>query len=247
MTSTAANCVSRSPILIDPAVLFSIRNETADQHVIEIFCADKSVWTAEVAEQAYQLVKAAAENGSALAMCLCSRFHGAGWGRPVSTVTAFEWAKQSADTGFPPGCFELGNCYENGIGVPCDLEQARYLYVLAVEGGFGFAACHLANLYHSGRFGQRDTHLALHYANLGYQLKDAMAPLLIATWFENGDGVIRNESEAVLWYTRAAELGNFFASNRLNNAYTSGELGLPRDPKLAQRFESMFNAQLPHT
>ncbi|WP_426344103.1 hypothetical protein ACN9MU_02690 [Pseudoduganella sp. R-32] len=61
---------------------------------------------------------------------------------------------------------------------------------------------------------------------------------MIASWFERGEGVAKNEEQAARWYLRAAEMGNFLASLRLSEAYSNAELGLPKDETLAKKFES---------
>lgn len=233
------------PALIDPTLAYALEHDPPDPVLQEICQQDTTKWDQATASRNYELFREAAEAGSPFAMCICSRFCRAGWGQKASEERALTWVRESARKGFAPGLFELGSCYEQGVGVPIDLEEARRYYSLAVEGGFGFAGCHLAVMYHSGRFGPPDIIKALQYANLGYQLKDAMAPVLLGSWYENGEGVIRNQQEAVLWYRRAAELGNFFASDRLARAYARGELGLPKDAALAKKFESILDSQLP--
>jgi TPR repeat protein len=231
-------------MLGDPILRFASSRETIDPALVDICLADKTKWNAAAAKQACEIVQVAARAGSAFARCMCFGFSLAGLGQVKSNDSAFQWATGAADVGFPPGNFLLGKCHEEGIGVPIDLERARQYYELAADGGFGFAACHLAALFHSGRLGNANRLRALDYAALAYQLNDPMAPLLLGGWYEEGDSVIRNENEAVLWYTRAAELGNFFACDRLSRAYALGELGLPKDMELAKKYESMFDSQL---
>jgi TPR repeat protein len=235
---------SPMPMLTDPVLLYALKKESIDPEWVEICRLDKTTWDAATACHSYEIFRKAAEADSAFAMCMCYGFCVAGWGQPISKESAFQWVEKAAAKEYAPGYFLLGNCYENGIGIPVDIEQARCYYVLASDAGFGFAACHLAELCHSGKFGRPDMIKALEYATHAYQLQEPMAPLLIASWYEQGDGVIENEKEALLWYKRAAELGNFFASDRLNRAYRYGELGLPKDIDLANKFEAMFNSQL---
>lgn len=232
-------------MLVDPVLSFASKYESIDPEWIEICQLNKATWDVSTANRSYEIFRKAAEAGSSFAMCMCYGFSLAGWGQPKSNETAYYWAKQAASKGFAPGYFILGSCYENGIGVSADLEQARHYYELAVEGGFGFAACHLAAMYHSGQFGRRDMIKAIENAALAYQFHEPMGPLLIAGWYETGDGVIRNEKAAVLWYERAAELGNFLASDRLSRAYAVGELGLAKDGNLAKKYEEMFHSQVP--
>lgn len=236
--------LSLPTMLVDPALAYATQSGPVPPELVQICHLDKTRWDDATARRSYKTILLAAEAGSPFAMCMCCRFCQAGWGREQSNEEALEWAKKADKAGFAPGCFELGNCYEKGIGVPANIDQACDHYKLAVDRGFGFAACHLASLYHSGRLGKQNNSEAVRYATLAYELKDPASPLLMAGWYEDGDGVIRNEKEAVLWYSRAAELGNFIASNRLSRAYELGELGLPRDSELAKKYRLMFDNQL---
>jgi TPR repeat protein len=94
-----------------------------------------------------------------------------------------------------------------------------------------------------GDLGPADVPNALRYMEQAYHDGESLGALTLAQRFESGRQVIPNMPVAVRWYQKASEMGNFFATHRLQVAYTLGELGLPRDPELATRYQSAFNAQ----
>lgn len=228
----------------DPVLLYAMANGLATSELIEISRLDKTVTNPVLAKNLYEKAKTAAENGSAFAMYLCSRFCKLGWGCNQSVGDAFAWAERAANQGFAPAYFEIGSYYEEGVGAEIDIDRARKYYESATTAGFGAAASHLAMLYQSGCLWQRDMAKALEYVAIANDLKDSAAPFLAAVWYEEGDGVIRNFKEALAWYQRASELGNFIASNRLSRAYKCGELGLAKDSKLAQKYELKSDSQM---
>lgn len=237
--------LSQYPMFADRALEFASRSGAVDPELARISAVDAREWDETAARKAYETVLAAADKGSPYAMSICVRFCERGWGRSLSNDEAFRWAKMAASAGFAPGSFELGACYERGIGVSKDLDEARKHYEDAAEGGFGYAAHHLALLHHSGAFGARDAPRAIQYALRAYDLGEIMSAAEIARWYEDGDGVVKNETEAVKWYEIASSHGDFFASNRLSLAYALGELGLPKDPDLARKYVALGAMQVP--
>jgi TPR repeat protein len=66
---------------------------------------------------------------------------------------------------------------------------------------------------------------------------------VLGGWYENGDGIEKNESAAVMWYERASKLGSFLASERLHSAYLYGELGLVVNKITAKKYLDLFESQ----
>ena len=57
---------------------------------------------------------------------------------------------------------------------------------------------------------------------------DAAAMVNIGLMYANGEGVVKDDKEAVKWYRKAAELGNAGAMNNLCFKYANGE-GVVKD------------------
>jgi hypothetical protein len=230
-------------MIADPTLLFASMHSAIDPELISVCSLDVRNCDTSTARLAFEKSREIAESGSAFAMCMCSRFCREGWGTAQSDDDAFKWAKRASDTRFPPGQYELGRCYEDGIGVRHDLEEACRNYIMASDGGFGFAACHLASIYHTKEPGSSGNAKAFEWAKRAYELNESMAPLELARWYEQGEGVIKNEREAAIWYARASELGNFLASSRLSMAYALGNLGFQQNAEMARKYEELSYSQ----
>jgi uncharacterized protein len=231
-------------MIFDPTFLFARTRSTIDPELVDICFLDVSNCDLATARRAFEVCHSAAVCGSAFAMCMCSRFCRSGWGTTQSDHDAFQWATMASGVGFPPGYYELGRCYEEGIGVSKDIELARRNYASASEGGFGYAALFLAVSYHKKEIDSPDNAIALEWARRAYELNESTAALELARWYEEGEGVIKNPKEAVIWYARASALGNFFASARLGIAYEMGNLGLHQDREMAQKYEQLSITQM---
>lgn len=70
--------------------------------------------------------------------------------------TAAELFRDSAALGFPPAQYELGLCYEHGIGLERNMARAVELYALAAEQEDAQAQCALGNLYFTGNGVEQD-------------------------------------------------------------------------------------------
>jgi len=228
----------------DPLLAYATKTAHVDLELARISQLDKMQCDDASANRFYELFRQAAESGSAYAMCMCSRFCIMGWGTIQSNDKAFWWAEKAAATGFAPGHFEVGTCFEQGVGVSINFDQAIRHYELAIEGGFGFAAFHLARTYSEGKSCARHMIKAVEYAKRAYLLNEPMASSLLASWYELGDGVVRDTKEAVLWYERSAAIGDSLACHRLSMAYATGELGLTKNGELAQKYAAMFESLL---
>jgi len=194
----------------------------------------------EGALAAFVRVRDAANRGSAFAMCICSRLARAGVGTEQSGADAHSWAKRAAETGFAPGIYELGLCFEKAVGVERDLAAAFSHYQQSADGGFGFAAHRLGRECCEGAFENVDTTRAVQYMALAYDLGESLAAYDLGQWYEAGKKVQRDYTAAVLWYERAAALGDPAATFRLHIAYSRGELGLPQNRTKANEYADMF-------
>ncbi|MBI4623089.1 MAG: sel1 repeat family protein [Verrucomicrobia bacterium] len=88
------------------------------------------------------------------------------------------------------------------------------------------------------------------------QKGDADAQLHLGLMYATGRGVVRDSTEAVKWYRKAAEQGNATAQGNLGSFYANGE-GVPKDaieglawsgatsqPRQAKRFLSRIETTL---
>ncbi len=228
---------------IDPLLKYAIENEDVSKRLVDVSMMPKSKWNLDEAHDYYIEFVQAANAGSCFAMCICARFCRLGIGVKASESSAIEWGKKAANEKFAPGYFEIGFCYEHGVGVEVDQEQAFKFYTESASAGYAYAATYLAAKLHDGNLGFRDIKKAIMYAELGYEYGDATAPLVLGGWYENGNGVDKNLDVALMWYKRASEMGSFLASERLHSAYMYGELGLMADKIKAKKYLDLFESQ----
>lgn len=179
-----------------------------------------------------------AEAGSKLAMCMCAA-QMRSVGGMESGREAIKWARRAAESGYPPGQFELGRCYEDGVGVPRQLDEAIRLYEASADAGYPQGALALALRYHLGQDIPVDSIRAFHYITRAIELGSAYAPFELATWYEQGHGVATDLSLARHWYEVAAEGGSALACLRLSTAYSFGGLGVMPDRSKATKYEEL--------
>lgn len=229
--------------VINPLIAYAIEHGLERSELIAIAGVDKRDISPDSAALLYAKVKTAAEAGDPFAMCLCCSFLTNGFGTRKDSQEAFNWALRSARMDFAPGHFEAGFCFERSIGTNADLESAKQHYLSALNGGYGFAAYHLAMMYHAGKFGEAFKKNAVPYASQAFEMGESLGAYMLGHWYETGDGVSRDASEALSWYEKASNAGNFLASFRLGAAYKRGELGVTPSHSRSQEYEALSASQ----
>ncbi|CAG8561355.1 25536_t:CDS:2 [Gigaspora rosea] len=84
-------------------------------------------------EQAFKLLKSAADKGNALAMNTLATCCQRGYGTKVDRVEGFKLFEKAAKIGLPASQYELGDCYEYGNGIKINLKKALIWYEKASE------------------------------------------------------------------------------------------------------------------
>lgn len=130
---------------------------------------------------------------------------------------------------------------------PSTAEDAFNQFVEAAMAGSSFAMCICSRLLREGRGTSQSAEQALLWAERAAHTGFAPGVYELARCYEYGVGVdpdVRKAGAAVLWYERASELGDPFASVRLQFAYSIGQLGLPKNPELARQYEELSKQQI---
>jgi uncharacterized protein len=162
-------------------------------------------------------------------MCICASCYRSGWGVEINHQQVFQFAMAAASKKFAPGLFELGYCYELGIGITQDLKKGRDLEDEAAQNGYAVAANHLAIQYYNSQSNENSAQLALKYAEIGFQIGDSFSASLIASWYEEGGKLPKDLDVARQWYETAARMGSQSACSRLAFAFLNGDLENPVD------------------
>jgi TPR repeat protein len=221
--------------------LFRFAEEKSDNHALSLGKRlASSVHCEESRKTAFRLCLGKAKNDSPFAMVVTSQLFQKGWGCKRDPARAFFWARISAESGYPPGHFRLGECFEIALGVEKSISAAAACYRRSLDGGYGFAAYQLANLLSGAQM--YDAKLLRDILCKGIELNEPFAAFRLASWHEHE--VPSDVAAAAKWYEKASAMGLALASARLAKACRHGELGFAVDLRMAAHFESLGERQL---
>lgn len=103
--------------------------------------------------------------------------------------------------------YDLGHCYENGIGVAKDTKKAVYWYTKAADKGLANAQDRLGYCYNYGRGVAKDLNKAFEYYSKAANQGHAKAQSNLGTFYRYGEGIEKNLDKAIYWYKKAADQG----------------------------------------
>lgn len=121
----------------------------------------------------------------------------------------------SANVGYAAAQYELGCCYNLGMGVPQNKQEAFLWLRRAAEGGYRPAQTDVALFYAAGIGTAQDDAVALYWFRQAAEQGDACAQYNLGVMLLRGLGTVPNKEEALLWLRRAAEQGYFQAESLL--------------------------------
>lgn len=159
--------------------------------------------------------------------------------RIKNTSDKFEIDKcrESAESGYAPAQYQLGQCYEEGIGVERNLAKAFRCYWLASD------KCRPARERLNKDTYQCQLAKWLKKAVNRKDLADAdlaEAMCMLGSCYQHGYGVDCDMTLAVEWWRKAAEIGDAYACDCMGYCYSIGQGGLPKD--LEQAFAYYLKA-----
>ncbi|XAO25615.1 hypothetical protein I312_104443 [Cryptococcus bacillisporus CA1280] len=145
----------------------------------------------------------------------------------VDNDYAAELLAQSAELGYAPSAFKLGECYEYGkMGCPVDPALSIHYYNISAQQNHKDACFALTAWYLVGSPGvlpQSDTEAYL-WAKKAAELGLAKAQYAVGYFTETGIGIEANSQAALTWYKKAAEGGDKRAAKRLATGSRSSAL-----------------------
>jgi tetratricopeptide (TPR) repeat protein len=158
-------------------------------------------------------------------------------------ATALRVLRPLADRGNVGAQTNIGQMYENGLGVPQDYTEAARMYRFAADHGFAGAQVLLAWMYISGEGVPRNYAEALRLYHLAADQGDADAQKALGLSYFNGIyGVPQSFAEAAGWYTLAADQGEALAQSELGILYANGQ-GVRQDYVRAHMWFNLSAAQ----
>lgn len=165
-----------------------------------------------------------------------------GYGTQRNDAQAAQWFKRAAELGNPDGAYHYGYMRMYGHGVTADATDAVSWYKRAAEGGSARGELSYASALISGNGIARNETLAVpmmkslvaRHMQLSSDpdIREGQALMagLLGDFYRSGTGVGKDMTEAVRWYSLAAERGDRFAARDLAKMYYQGD-GMDKDFK----------------
>ena len=150
------------------------------------------------------------------------KMYAGGLGTEQDDAAAAKWFFQAAVRGYQYAQYSLAGLYSRGKGVPQDDGKALELYTLAAVQGFPYAAWELGKQYRDGIGCAADERQAARYFSAAYdgfrtladQRPDDRLQYRIGWMLLHGVGTERDETAALEWLEKSAELKNTYGRLR---------------------------------
>ena len=151
------------------------------------------------------------------------RMYASGLGTEQDDAASAKWFSQAAAQGYQYAQYSLAGLYSKGRGVPQDDGKALELYTLAAAQGFPYAAWELGKRYRDGTGCAADERQAARYFSAAYdgfrtladQRPDDRLQYRIGWMLLHGVGTERDETAALEWLEKSAELKNTYAEYQM--------------------------------
>src|SRR5439155_1020888 len=182
-------------------------------------------------------VKAKAEAGDAESEVELGLRYDKGEGVAKDQAEAVKWYRKAAEQNYATAQENLGVCYVSGEGVAENLVEAYKWLLLAVRQGNEHAKEGVTLLEHALRpeqiaQGQKRAHefkqKPLEEVKAKAEAGDAESEVELALRYDKGEGVAKDQVEAVKWYRKAAEQNYAKAQYELGFCYLDGK-GVPKN------------------
>lgn len=158
--------------------------------------------------------------------------------RKGNLIEAMHLLEKSATQGYVPAQTTLAFILDSAER---DAEAVHW-YQQAAKHEDADALFGLAGMYAKGEGTDKDPRKAGQLIQQAAQLEHREAMRVYAHALEYGQlGFLSSEPSAVKWYLKAAALGDKVSMQRLKNAYTQGQLGLPVDVQQAKAWRNKIN------
>jgi TPR repeat protein len=149
-------------------------------------------------------------------------------------IDAVEMYRKAADAGVPTALWIMADCYEKGLGVAKDEQQAFAWLTKAAGAGYPDAEEKLGEYYADTRSSHADPKLSAQWYQKAADHCQAKAEYTIALMYWRGsDGFPYNRATGLGWLVQAAGDGNADAQTMLGQCYLAG-LVVPPDKNQAK-------------
>lgn len=161
-------------------------------------------------------------------------------GNTKNYAEAVKWYHKAAEQGLAEAQFNLGYCYDLGIGLTQDEAISLKWYRKAAEQKFAIAQYKLGIRYSLG-LTRRKTE-CVKWLHTAAEQGLIVAQYFLGICYQHGEGVIQNHTESVKWYRTAAEQGYTSAQYQLGVCYSKG-MGITEDRTEAVKWYKMAAVQ----
>jgi TPR repeat protein len=194
-------------------------------------------------------LRAKAESGDAKAQNELGFKYLLGKGVPKDTAEGVRWLRRAAEQGDTNAANNLGWIYLKGQGIAKDPSEALKWFVLGAEDGDAKSQKELGEIYQKGWGVPQDLAESLKWFGRAaeqipeqpdHSARNSLNRIFIeearhelGEIYSQGEGVERDDTQAVKWFKKAADLGDADAQWEVGFAYDRGQ-GLPQDKDLAE-------------
>ena len=152
-------------------------------------------------------------------------------------------AQPLASEGNPRAQVMLGRCYENGLGVPQDMETAAKWFRIAAEQNYPEAQVQLAYLYELGAGVAKSDATVVDLMTRAAKGGNAEAQFNLALYYSQGrHGLAKDQQQSFVWAKHAADQGFAQAQRYVGACYEYG-VGVAENPAEAAVWYSKAAAQ----
>ena len=211
------------------------------------------------ATSAHWFRAAAAQGHAGAQVWLAMKYEIGGLGVPQDYSQALYWYRQAAEQGDAAAQYSLGNLYFEGRGVRRDDAKAVLWFERAAGQGNTTAQLYLGVMLANGRGVPQDEYAAAQWFRRVAEMEPDVsededrtrwvwliygqdqAQYNLGRLYAEGGGIPQDESVAVHWFRRAAELGHTEAQFALGVMYANGR-GVLKDSVLAYMWFNIAGA-----
>jgi len=165
---------------------------------------------------AFEVYKAKAELGDALAQYLLGNIYFYGTGGSKDPAEALKWYLKAAQQGQVDAQYRLGFIYEQGLGVPVEYFESARWWRRAADQGHAGAQFSLGYCYGRGEGVPRNLAEAAKWFHKSADQGNASAYRFLGVAYDRGLGVGKDKVEAYA-YLALAQSGDDYARGYLNN------------------------------
>lgn len=185
------------------------------QFALGVWAIEEEKWSTAV----FHLEKAASQQYGLAAFTLALYYHEK---EPKSPLKAFEWFMIAAKQHHTDAEYYVGLYYQNGKGVPQNLEQAIYWYEKAALNKDKNALYHLAMILIKQE--NKDYQLTAKLLEQAAVLDHPHAQYNLAVMYQKGEGVELDMNKALFWYEKASHANLAIAQYNLGMIYFEGAI-----------------------